>query len=103
EVLLIVVADHPDLRQVRDHEEFLAHADHLAEIRRTAGNYPGDRGRHDDVRYDLAGIVKGLDVRPAQPQEEEPLAGSLDLRGMAGMARRDLFELLATGSTHLDE
>ena len=31
---------------------------------------------------------------PARPQEEEPLAGGLDLRGMARMDRSDVFEFL---------
>src|SRR5207245_3801534 len=46
---------------------------------------------------------ESLDMRPAQSQEEESLAGGLDLRGMAGMDRRDLFELLTAGGADRDE
>ena len=44
-----------------------------------------------------------LDMSPAQPQQEELLASSLDLRGMAGMDRGDVFEFLTARRPDGDE
>jgi hypothetical protein len=49
------------------------------------------------------GVFEGLDLYPAQTQEEQALAGRLDFCGMAGMDRRDLLKLLLAGSTDRDE
>jgi hypothetical protein len=40
---------------------------------------------------------------PAQPQQEEPLASCLDLRGMAGMDCGDVFEFLTARRPNGDE
>src|SRR6266568_995075 len=76
---------------------------HLAEIRGAAGDDPGDRGRHCDVGDNLARRGQRLDVRAAQPQEQEPLAGRLDLGGVADMTRGDLFKILTAGRADIDE
>src|SRR5882672_4859294 len=44
-----------------------------------------------------------LDIYPAQPQEKEPLAGGLDLRGMACMDRGDVLEFLTARRPNGDE
>ena len=49
------------------------------------------------------GLVSASTCRPAQPQEEEPLASGLDLRGMAGMDRGDVFEFLTARRPDGDE
>ena len=49
------------------------------------------------------GCRERLDLRPAQPQQQQPLARGGDFRLMAGMEGGDLFQLLTAHGTDGDE
>ena len=67
------------------------------------GDDASDRGRHHDVEPPPdSGCLRASTCFLLSP-EEQPLAGRLDFGGMAGMDRRDLFELLPACGPDVDE